>query len=105
MARTLSSSSQRVRQRYVKSIRLLGEALLNFESQYGDIFTFILLGRKITVYLGAKGNDFILNGKHRDMNAEGMFGPRSSPKMLRSLTSMLVQRYIAFSLLPSLERV
>lgn len=34
--------------------------------QYGDIFTFILLGKKTTVYLGTRGNDFILNGKLRD---------------------------------------
>ena len=25
---------------------------------------------KTTVFLGAKGNNFILNGKHKDLNAE-----------------------------------
>jgi len=47
--------------------------------QYGDIFTFILLGRKTTVYLGTKGNDFILNGKLRDVNAEEIYSPLTTP--------------------------
>lgn len=38
--------------------------------QYGDFFTFGLLGMKVTVFLGAKGNNFILNGKLKDLNAE-----------------------------------
>lgn len=38
--------------------------------KYGDIFTFVLFGRRMTVYLGVDGNDFILNGKLRDLNAE-----------------------------------
>ena len=38
--------------------------------QYGDVFTFILLGKKTTVCLGTKGNDFILNGKLKDVNAD-----------------------------------
>ncbi|MCJ1415336.1 Sterol 14-alpha demethylase [Xylographa parallela] len=49
------------------------------QAKYGDIFTFILLGRKITVYLGAKGNDFILNGKHKDMNAEEIYSVLTTP--------------------------
>ncbi len=48
-------------------------------AQYGDVFTFILLGRKTTVCLGVKGNDFILNGKHRDLNAEEIYGPLTTP--------------------------
>ncbi|KAL4804504.1 cytochrome P450 [Aspergillus unguis] len=47
--------------------------------KYGDIFTFILLGKKTTVYLGTKGNDFILNGKLRDLNAEEVYGPLTTP--------------------------
>lgn len=47
--------------------------------QYGDIFTFILLGRKTTVYLGTKGNEFILNGKLRDVNAEEIYSPLTTP--------------------------
>jgi sterol 14-demethylase len=37
--------------------------------QYGDVFTFILLGRKVTVALGAKGNNFVLGGKSTAFSA------------------------------------
>ncbi|KAH6686471.1 cytochrome P450 51B [Plectosphaerella plurivora] len=47
--------------------------------KYGDMFTFLLLGRRITVYLGPKGNDFILNGKLRDVNAEKIYGVLTTP--------------------------
>ncbi|KAJ5717840.1 hypothetical protein N7488_003486, partial [Penicillium malachiteum] len=46
---------------------------------YGDIFTFILLGKKVTVYLGIEGNEFILNGKLKDMNAEEVYGKLTTP--------------------------
>lgn len=52
---------------------------LMFVYQYGDIFTFVLLGKKTTVYLGRKGNDFILNGKHKDLNAEEIYGVLTTP--------------------------
>jgi sterol 14-demethylase len=48
-------------------------------AQYGDCFTFILLGKPTTVYLGAKGNNFILNGKHADLNAEEIYGKLTTP--------------------------
>ncbi|RDL35858.1 Uncharacterized protein BP5553_06470 [Venustampulla echinocandica] len=48
-------------------------------NKYGDIFTFILLGRKTTVYLGLDGNEFILNGKLKDVNAEEVYGPLTTP--------------------------
>lgn len=47
--------------------------------QYGDVFTFILLGKKTTVCLGTKGNEFILNGKLRDVNAEEVYSPLTTP--------------------------
>lgn len=49
------------------------------ELQYGDIFTFILLGKKTTVYLGTAGNEFILNGKLKDVNAEDIYTPLTTP--------------------------
>lgn len=48
-------------------------------SQYGDCFTFILLGKRTTVCLGAKGNEFILNGKLKDVNAEEIYSPLTTP--------------------------
>lgn len=58
------------------------EMLISFYSpllKYGDIFTFVLLGKKTTVYLGTKGNDFILNGKLRDVCAEEVYSPLTTP--------------------------
>ncbi|PGH04118.1 hypothetical protein AJ80_08580 [Polytolypa hystricis UAMH7299] len=49
------------------------------KEKYGDIYTFVLLGRKITVYLGTDGNEFILNGKLKDVNAEEVYGPLTTP--------------------------
>lgn len=47
--------------------------------KHGDIFTFILLGRKTTVYLGLNGNEFILNAKLKNVNAEEIYGPLTTP--------------------------
>lgn len=47
--------------------------------KYGDVFTFILLGKKTTVCLGTKGNEFILNGKLKDVNAEEVYTPLTTP--------------------------
>ena len=33
----------------------------------------------VTVYLGLDGNEFILNGKHSDLNAEEIYGPLTTP--------------------------
>ncbi|TVY36867.1 Eburicol 14-alpha-demethylase [Lachnellula subtilissima] len=48
-------------------------------AKYGDVFTFILLGKKTTVYLGRSGNDFILNGKLKDVNAEEVYTVLTTP--------------------------
>lgn len=53
--------------------------LISFSAQYGDCFTFILLGKKTTVYVGPKGNDFILNGKIRDVCAEEIYTVLTTP--------------------------
>lgn len=47
--------------------------------QHGDIFTFVLFGKKMTVYLGTRGNEFTLNGKLKDVNAEEIYGPLTTP--------------------------
>ncbi|KAH8591406.1 lanosterol 14-alpha-demethylase [Bisporella sp. PMI_857] len=48
-------------------------------AKYGDVFTFILLGKKTTVYLGRQGNEFILNGKIKDVNAEEIYTVLTTP--------------------------
>ena len=53
--------------------------MLTVCAKYGDVFTFILLGRKVTVYLGSKGNQFILNGKLKDVNAEEIYSVLTTP--------------------------
>lgn len=47
--------------------------------KYGDVFTFVLLGKKTTVCLDVKGNEFILNGKLKDVNAETVYSPLTTP--------------------------
>lgn len=47
--------------------------------QHGDVFTFILLGKKTTVCIGPQGNDFILNGKIRDVCAEDIYTVLTTP--------------------------
>ncbi|KAL8703609.1 MAG: hypothetical protein Q9201_003208 [Fulgogasparrea decipioides] len=51
----------------------------NCREKYGDIFTFVLLGKRTTVFLGTKGNEFILNGKLKDANAEEIYSPLTTP--------------------------
>jgi sterol 14-demethylase len=47
--------------------------------QHGDVFTFVLLGKKTTVALGPAGNDFILNGKLKDVCAEEIYTVLTTP--------------------------
>ncbi|TRX97920.1 hypothetical protein FHL15_001130 [Xylaria flabelliformis] len=47
--------------------------------KFGDIFTFVLLGKKTTVYVGPTGNDFILNGKLKDVNTEEIYTVLTTP--------------------------
>lgn len=51
------------------------------QEKYGDVFTFVLLGKKVTVCLGTKGNEFILNGKLKDVNAEEVYTGLTTPGM------------------------
>lgn len=48
-------------------------------AKYGDVFTFVLLGKKTTVMVGPQGNDFILNGKLKDVSAEDIYTPLTTP--------------------------
>ena len=41
--------------------------------EYGDVFTFILIGRKHTVCLGPVGNNFVLGARHEDMSAADIY--------------------------------
>jgi len=47
--------------------------------KYGDLFTFILLGRRMTVALGPKGNNLILGGKLHQVSAEEAYTHLTTP--------------------------
>ncbi|KAF9448648.1 lanosterol 14-alpha-demethylase [Macrolepiota fuliginosa MF-IS2] len=60
-----------------------GNDPLNFffkcREKYGDVFTFILFGRRVTVTLGSKGNNFVLGGKSLVFNAEDAYTHLTTP--------------------------
>ncbi|KAF9243435.1 cytochrome P450 [Melanogaster broomeanus] len=60
-----------------------GNDPLNFffkcREKYGDVFSFVLLGRTVTVALGAKGNNFILGGKSTAFSAEDAYTHLTTP--------------------------
>jgi len=44
--------------------------------QHGNVFTFILLGRRMTVALGPKGSNLILGGRLSEVSAEEAYTVR-----------------------------
>lgn len=55
------------------------QSLTTISLQFGDVFTFVLLGKKTTVAVGPSGNDFILNGKLKDVCAEEIYTVLTTP--------------------------
>ncbi|KAG1789006.1 cytochrome P450 [Suillus plorans] len=53
--------------------------LFECREKYGDVFTFTLLGRKVTIALGVKGNNFVLGGKSTAFSAEDAYTHLTSP--------------------------
>ncbi|KAI5838942.1 cytochrome P450 [Morchella snyderi] len=49
------------------------------QEQYGDVFTYVMLGRKMTACLGPKGNDFVFNGKLSEVSAEEAYTHLTTP--------------------------
>ncbi|CAI2019651.1 hypothetical protein SEUBUCD646_0H00680 [Saccharomyces eubayanus] len=49
------------------------------QKKYGDIFSFVLLGRVMTVYLGPKGHEFVFNAKLADVSAEAAYAHLTTP--------------------------
>ncbi|KAF8440375.1 cytochrome P450 [Boletus edulis BED1] len=49
------------------------------KEKYGNVFTFVLLGRKVTVALGPKGNNFVLGGKSMAFSAEDAYKHLTTP--------------------------
>jgi sterol 14-demethylase len=46
-------------------------------SEYGNVFTFVLFGRRMTVALGPKGSNLILGGKLSEVSAEAAYTVRA----------------------------
>lgn len=63
-------SSTAVARRWVANFKRYPMALTPPLSQYGNVFTFVLLGRRMTVALGPKGSNLILGGKLSEVSAE-----------------------------------
>ncbi|THH13960.1 hypothetical protein EW146_g6313 [Bondarzewia mesenterica] len=55
------------------------EFFFKCREKYGNVFTFVLFGRKVTVALGAKGNNFILGGKVANLSAEDAYTHLTTP--------------------------
>lgn len=49
------------------------------QKRYGNIFSFVLLGKVMTVYLGPKGHEFIFNAKLADVSAEAAYAHLTTP--------------------------
>ncbi len=47
--------------------------------KYGEVFSFLLFGRVMTVYLGPKGHEFVLNSKLSDVSAEEAYQHLTTP--------------------------
>ena len=55
------------------------EFFAEHRKRFGDVFTFVLLGRKVTVMLGPAGSEQILNGKLAHVNAEEAYTGLTTP--------------------------
>ncbi|KAF5327649.1 hypothetical protein D9619_004798 [Psilocybe cf. subviscida] len=53
--------------------------LFDCQEKYGNVFTFILLGRRVTVALGPKGNNFVFGGKSTVFSAEDAYKHLTTP--------------------------
>ncbi len=53
--------------------------LIKCKALYGSCFTFTLFGRKLTFVLGPDGNNFVLNAKHAQANAEMAYQKLCTP--------------------------
>ncbi|KIY69104.1 lanosterol 14-alpha-demethylase [Cylindrobasidium torrendii FP15055 ss-10] len=49
------------------------------QRKFGNVFTFVLFGRKVTVCLGPQGNNFVLGGKSTVFNAEDAYQHLTAP--------------------------
>ena len=48
-------------------------------SQYGEIFTILLFGRKMTYFMTPEAADYFFNARHEDVSAELAYAPLTVP--------------------------
>jgi len=48
-------------------------------SQYGEVFTFVLLGRRLTYFVGSEANNTFVNAKGSDVSAEDAYASLTVP--------------------------
>ncbi|EDO18892.1 hypothetical protein Kpol_1023p61 [Vanderwaltozyma polyspora DSM 70294] len=53
--------------------------LQDCQKKHGDIFSFVMLGQIITVYLGPNGNDFIFNANVDEVSAKDVYSRMTTP--------------------------
>lgn len=74
MVVTLSNFSSSAAKRYIEhSFQTFYLYDVDNLIKYGNVFTMIFFGRRVTVSLGIQGNDFVLGGKSVVFNAEDAY--------------------------------
>lgn len=51
----------------------------NCRKKHGDVFSFVMLGRVMTVYLGPRGHEFVFNSRLQDVSAEEAYKHLTTP--------------------------
>ncbi|KAG1832339.1 cytochrome P450 [Suillus subalutaceus] len=87
---------------FIGSSITYGNDPLNFffkcREKHGDVFTFTLLGRKVTVALGAKGNNFVLGGKSTAFSAEDAYTHLTTPVFGKDVYSWSKRSFVKVGL-------
>ncbi|KAJ2229725.1 Lanosterol 14-alpha-demethylase [Coemansia sp. RSA 1722] len=50
-----------------------------YQKKYGNFFTFLMFGRRMTVCVDIEGNDFVFNVKHANVTAEDAYNSLTKP--------------------------
>ncbi|KAH7868683.1 cytochrome P450 [Lentinula edodes] len=82
--------------------------LLNCQRMYGNVFSFVVLGQKLTAVLGPGGNKFVTGRESAIFNAEDIYGPFTVPVFGKDVAFDVPnevwreqKRFLAYGLSPS----
>lgn len=62
--------------------------------KYGDVFTFVLLNKRVTCALGPAGSNLVLNGKLSEVNAEEAYTRLSASDCSASNSTQLAHHRV-----------